>query len=180
LGHHVQTDSIQVNDFVTQQDIWQTVGTSAVDRTFVLRSYLTERVYTIKVPANGEVNAINLPDIPIRLDHFQFDIYSISLLEGGIAILGLINKFNSLAGILHADHTTEGYSILLKCCGTLGIFVEGPEDTKLSIKLDQLSSVNESWAKPVKLGRATGHAEGSIIGVEIEETVASLAVNLAI
>jgi len=174
---NVRSHDGKVDDSVAAQDIWEVIGPSNVDRSFALRSHLTERVYTIKVAANQGPSNLQLPVMAIQLDHFEFDIVSVSLVKDGIAVLGLVDKFNSLAGIASSARNRDGYRVELKCCGILGIFVEDSGRSRPSISLGLTSALPLHKAK---LGSAMGHVKGSVMMVEIEETFSSLVVNLGL
>jgi len=173
---NVRSGDGKVDDHVTQNDLWEIIGSSSADRTFVLRSYMREQFYTIRVAANDEANDIKLPIVPICLDHFQFDIFSVSQLEGGIAVLGLVDKFNPLSGIVRWEQTIDGCSIGLKCCGPLGIFLEDSVHQRLSITT---VPPDGSPVDFVKVGFVTGQVKGLVVMIEIRQTLPSLTLNLS-
>jgi len=170
----VRNNDGKVNDFLTSQDLLQIVGSAEVDRTFVLRSYYTERVYTVTVLAHADSGEIKMPMIPVVLDAFQFDIISVSLVRNGVAVLGLIDKYNSLAGVDSLKWEPERFIANLKCCGKLGIFVEDKVEKRLKFSFASDSGGME--LHPAKSVEAMGSLQGSVITTDLVETHPSLSV----
>lgn len=155
--------NIQVDDLVTVQDIWEIIKPADTKRAYVLRSQHTERVYTVSVSAGASPDDIQLPVIPIMLEAFEFEILSISPIENGIAAMGLVDKYNPLAGLGRREHIAGRTQIDVKCCGTLGFFVVDDKPTPAcTIAGSNLRLTSKNVA--MSMGRISGSLFEVVLG----------------
>jgi hypothetical protein len=96
-------------------------------------------------------------------------------MENGIAVLGLIDKYNPLAGVCGLKINGNSHHIDLKCCGTLGLFVEeGSLDAKPVISLENAPERNH--LESIRLTEAIGQTQGSVVTVKLDKSLPNLSV----
>jgi len=105
-----------------------------------------------------------MPPIAIKLEPFDFEIVTVTPVVDGIAQLGLIDKYNSLAGVSDTRVEKSNLNSTFKCCGQAGFFFENRHLKNIDIsskgKAGGFSTIEEESVQ--------GQVQGSVILVTLD------------
>lgn len=119
---------IQVEDSITLDDIREIIDVSNDTELgrYAIWSHRSSKLliadFTTTIPT---IHPSSPDSLSISLDPFSFEIITISAIEEGLATLGLLDKYNPLAGVLSNQWSGSLHRIEMKCLGRAGFYVDG-------------------------------------------------------
>lgn len=167
---------VQVEDHVLADDLKTLIGSASPTSNFVLHSFNTGKSQLVDLALSNDDDDLS-SRWPINLSPLGFEIIVVSPFLNpptafhGIAALGLIDKFNSLAGVsgftFHDTSDPPFASCKVKCSGTLGFFVWGLDEEQAKTRVAIITPGQEGQGMDLEFETKEADGDGTLVIVDL-------------
>jgi hypothetical protein len=154
-------------------DIMQVVGKSMSEGTFVLRGHHSGHNQVIALNSGSAFSETEMPVMPIVLESFGFEIITVTAIYGGVGFLGLVDKYNSLAGLASFGVHESTVTATFTCCGKAAFFI--PRSARYYVEQSLLSEMGGFSFENVPLA-----PQGLMLFIELDERKETLTITFDI
>ncbi|KAG8991656.1 protein kinase complex component, partial [Tulasnella sp. 427] len=133
LGYwNIRSGDGKVEDQVSISDVLQVTAKDSTPTSRV--AVFSQKSKQVRIVNVTETGAAVEPSLPVELGAFEFDLVTVApilSLNGGVevAVLGLIDKFNTLAGLAAPPAVQGGaLEVAVKSAGELAVWIGGIKD----------------------------------------------------